>query len=205
VTRCRPADNPFRSKAVATLRYRCQPEVMLERFAQLGQRAALVGPHGCGKSTLRQDLCAELAARGLAIDGVELQTNQEHPLRSTWRRLRAHSRAGGLVWIDGAEQIAPWRWRLLKRGLRGPLLITTHRPGRLPALHQHTRDDTLALSLCAQLIGEHSAREHREHILTRYRDVDGNCRELFRALYDDCASGAVGEAFSGTARQASPL
>ncbi len=63
-------DNPFAVQRVLTIRYRFLDGSwgdLLERLAALGFRAALVGPHGHGKTTLLEDLGARLDGRGFRV------------------------------------------------------------------------------------------------------------------------------------------
>src|SRR5437773_2054864 len=66
----RACDNPFAVDRVLAQRYRvCDMtwEEIDNRFERLGRRAAIIGAHGRGKTTLLEDFTARLAARGWSI------------------------------------------------------------------------------------------------------------------------------------------
>ena len=72
----RARDNPFAVQRVHAIRYRLAGitwEELLERLAALGFRAALVGPHGHGKTTLLEDLGARLAEEGFRVRAATLR------------------------------------------------------------------------------------------------------------------------------------
>ena len=79
----RPRDNPFSAERLDTLAYKCQPtffEDLLERLALFNYRAAIVGPHGSGKSALLEALAPKLRGRG--FDTSLLQVTAESALRA---------------------------------------------------------------------------------------------------------------------------
>lgn len=183
----RPADNPFRVDRVLGLRYRIELAPLLRRFARFDHRAALVGPRGSGKSTLREDLCRRLEQGGWRTRCLELHADEALPSGGAWRELAAFQAAGDLrlVAIDGAEQLGRWRWRRIVSQLPGPLLITTHRPGRLPTLHHHRVDPTLLRALVAELVGDDEAARLAPRCDALFAQHGGNLRDCLRALYDD--------------------
>lgn len=189
----RPADNPFRVDRVLTLRYRTDLDALVQRLVELGQRAALVGPHGSGKSTLREDLEHALTERGWRCRGLELHADEPLPPAAAWRELRAFQHAGArhLVTVDGWEQLPPWRRWWLRRRLAGPLLITSHRADALPTLHHHAVEPALLRDLVRELTGESTAAlaERCDRLFERHR---GNLRDCLRALYDDWQAGRIG-------------
>ncbi len=133
--------------------------VWLRRFdEELNSRAAIVGPHGSGKSTLMAHLLPKLGIvryREILGQPVELppamaanETGREilwfsirrdcTPSRQLWAS-RPLWQPGGLLAIDGFEQLPLLsRWLILaSTRLRGiGLLVTAHRnPGLKPLLH----------------------------------------------------------------------
>jgi hypothetical protein len=182
------ARNPFRSERIDGLRYRLDEtgwSELLARFAALGHRAALVGPEGSGKTTLREEIEERLAARGWRI--VRAQLSADH--KPTWRMLApllSHLGKNVLLTVDGAEQMSRLQWwRLcLKTNIAGGVLITSHRRGLLPTLREHSVDAALARDLVRELVGAKQAECLGDVIGDLFIRQHGNVRELLRALYD---------------------
>jgi DNA polymerase III delta prime subunit len=81
--------------------------------------------------------------------------------------------------VDGAEQLTRLQWFRL-RLRRGGLVVTTHRRGMLPELHECRTSPALlreiASSLGVELTEDECSALHRRHA--------GNIRESLRELYD---------------------
>ncbi|HEY3571561.1 MAG TPA: hypothetical protein VGP73_26785 [Thermoanaerobaculia bacterium] len=181
----RARDNPFAVRRVHAIRYRLSGvtwEELLERLATLGFRAALVGPHGHGKTTLLEDLGARLAERGFQIRTATLRQGERWlgPARSA--ALFRDPDPRDLLLVDGAEQLDPLSWwtlRLRSRGAAG-LIITSHRPGLLPTLHEHRTTPELLAGIVTDLEGTADEGEIAE-LFARHR---GDLRLALRELYD---------------------
>lgn len=164
----RARDNPFRVERLHGLRPRIDVPLadLLARWESMGGRAALVGPHGTGKTTLIEALRVELGNPPL------LRLSEER------RRLPSELPAGTLL-IDGAEQLDGRDWRkVVERP--GRLLVTAHRPGLLPTLWESRSSETLLDALLEDL-GAGAWRVQARPLLAAH---GGNLREVFRALYD---------------------
>lgn len=180
-------DNPFRSARVEALTFRFDPSqwrVLTDRLVAMDHRGALVGPKGTGKTTLLTELERRLEAEGWRIVRWRLREERKRP---TDEELIAAQSAGpgDLITVDGAEQL-PWlHWRRLRRLSRrcGGLIITTHRPGRLPTLHGHQTSPELLADLVSELLERPVSVERIEGLFRVHR---GNIRDCLRALYDDC-------------------
>ena len=111
----RARDNPFRVRRVLDLRYRLNGgwEPLLERLADLGYRAALVGPEGSGKTTLLEDLEERLEAQGWRFLRLRLSRERRRLDRGDWSRLERVG-PGILITVDGVEQLSWWGWRRLE-------------------------------------------------------------------------------------------
>src|SRR5438067_315727 len=127
-------DNPFAAERVFE-RIRYHPvdlswREILSRLESLNYRAAIVGPHGTGKTTLTEDLMPHLESLGFRCRLIWLN---EGSRAIDWRELTELTPAD-IVLLDGAEQLSPTKWWLFRRRTRraGGLVITTHLPGRLP-------------------------------------------------------------------------
>jgi hypothetical protein len=117
--------------------------------------------------------------------------NDTSPLdRPTRRQLMSQLRNDEIVLLDGADAIGPATWTLLKhRILRqaAGLVITTHRPGRLPTLI----DCATTPGLLGVIVNELLPQEHdiEGPTLDRlFHCYQGNIRNCLRELYDLCAS-----------------
>ena len=182
----RARDNPFATHRVLAVRYRLQgiswPE-LVERFAGLGSRAALVGPEGSGKTTLLEDLGERLAGQGFRLRPVTLVRGQSRLPPAEEESLLADLDATDLLLIDGADQLGHLSWRRLRRRSRaaGGLLVTSHRTGLLPTLHRCVTTPELLAELVREILsGEEPAVDPRA-LFTRHR---GNLRTALRELYD---------------------
>jgi hypothetical protein len=187
-------ENPFRVARVRTaIRYAppaAEPDAsragamgLLPRLAALDHRAAIVGPHGSGKTTLLEDLEHVLAQRGFRILHLRLDTDgprlpREWPVSA--RRLGARD----IVCLDGAELLGPVAWarfRWQARRARG-LIVTTHRPGRLPTLIVCRTSPALLDRIVRRLApDELTAAPPVAELFARH---GGNVRDALRELYD---------------------
>ena len=184
----RARDNPFRTERVLQIRYRMRDTTwpqLLARLERLRFRAALVGPQGAGKTTLLEDLQERLSQTGFGTLCIRLDDEQ----RSFESRF-LDSLFGGLtgneiILFDGAEQMSPlawWRFQRRSRRARG-LIITTHRPGRLPTLLECRTTAELLAGIASELLGEDLERvqSKAEMLYQKYR---GNLRDALREWYD---------------------
>jgi len=188
-------DNPFAVDRLDQLGFRLLDDswdALLQRLAGLDFRASVVGPHGSGKTKLLGELARRLQASGHRVKRLRL--NEQQPafsrtfLQDFWRNLAA----ADIVTLDGAEQlsrIAWWRFRRRSRAARG-LIVTSHRPGLLPTLIECRTKRELLMDLLEQLLGgqDQTVCIEAERLYERH---DGNIREVWRALYDQCAEGVL--------------
>jgi hypothetical protein len=185
VSGCRAHDNPYRAQRTEALRYRLDEagwEALLGRFAALGRRGAIVGPHGSGKTTLLAELEARLEEGGWRIRRLRLNTARRSPGADEWNAALRDAGPRDLLAIDGAEQLGALRWlavRLASRRLGG-LIVTAHAPGLLPTLFE-TRTHA---ALFSSLVSELDARAKAGDVAAAFASAKGNVRDALRALYD---------------------
>lgn len=184
----RARDNPFATVHLHRLSYRFQGaswDELLDRLQRLGWRAAIVGPHGSGKTTLLEALAEQLRQRG--FETCRLRLSEAHPRFAPGEcdNFLRDLHAGRIVLLDGAEQMGHWAWRRFERHTRdgGGLIITTHRPGRLPTLLTCETTPDLLGDVVRELLPNAPALS-----VATTRDLffrhGGNLREALRELYD---------------------
>ena len=100
------------------LRYRLSGttwDEILARLAALGHRAAVIGPHGRGKTTFLEDLAVRLEERGFRIRGVTLHEGERRLTTEQERTLFLDIDPQDCLLLDGAEQLAAGAWRRVER------------------------------------------------------------------------------------------
>jgi hypothetical protein len=185
--------NPFSTCFVrpGALRYRFPPSAgvvpLVDQLQRHGWSAQIVGAHGSGKSTLLHTLAPELRRRGRDLAWLTLHAGQRSLGAEHWWSARRWN-ASTQVIVDGHEQLGPLARRRLHRLCRrtqGGLLITTHRPTRMPVL-AHTG---CGLAMVQQLVTELTAgcapgRITPADVASCYAAHQANVRDTFFALYD---------------------
>ena len=179
--------NPFRVDRLHGLRIRLPGETVagvVDRFIEAGCYGALVGPHGTGKTTLIEEMLPLLRLRG--YPPARLRLNEEdHPHVATRvEQWLSETAATQLLVLDGAEQLGFFQWRRFKRqALRyAGLLITTHRPGRLPTLLRTDSSVQLLAMVVRELVPDNSLSPL--FLTALFRRHRGNLRDCLRELYD---------------------
>lgn len=180
----RPADNPFAVQRVLEIRYRLPPDLawkdLLDRLETLRWRAAIVGPHGHGKTTLLEDLAPRIAGRGFRVRTVSLREAHPRLDRAEEELIRGLGPEDVLL-LDGAEQLGWLSWTAVRLRTRraGGLVITSHRPGLLPTLFECQTSPELLAGIVEELAGPPDVEVGE--LWTRHR---GNVRDALRELYD---------------------
>jgi len=189
--------NPFATEHLAKIRYQFEGDSLtglVERFASLHQRAALVGPEGHGKTTLQRELAAQYEARGVTVHWIRLTRDCPVLPRTAIAELRRLLTPDDLLCIDGAEQMNWWTWRKLMRSLPGQTacLITTHQPGLLPTLKQCQTTPELLDRLVKELLRAEYPdwNVSTADLFARHR---GDLRQCLFELYDAYAAGELHE------------
>lgn len=184
--------NPFRTDRLEQLPFVFPPgwsmDRLVDRLHAVGGRGAVVGMHGTGKTTLLGELGAALASRGWYVI-------QERCDRAVGRRhgLLAELATAGpsaAVLLDGAGSWSLVWWRRVMKATAGAgrLVITTHRPGRLPTLLRTGSSPELLDRLVTRLAPRR--RPELEPLLPElHRRHRGNCHTILLELYDRVAHG----------------
>ncbi len=190
----RARDNPFATERVLRLRYQFRNATndgwpaLLTRLKSMHYRAAIAGPHGSGKTTLLEDLGQQLQEQGFQLHSIFLnEQDRTYPIEFV-RRVRGGLTQNDIILFDGCERLGPLNWRRFRWQTRhaGGLIITTHRPGRLPLLRRCETDPELLDDLVRRLWGN-GVLPARTDIRRLYEAHCGNLREALRELYDKVA------------------
>lgn len=186
------ADNPFRVQRIHALSYRAPDfdrDALLTRLEALDYRAAVVGPHGHGKSTLLNELAEALAARGWTCHRLFSNTEKCGVPPDFYAGIVPSLGRHDIVLHDGADLLNLAQWTRFSRAVRkaGGLVITSHRKGRLPTLFECRTSEPLMLELLAEL-APGDADQLAPHAKVLLEEHRGDLREVFLALYDLYAS-----------------
>ena len=182
-----PRHNPFRAERLDCLPFVFENSSLAELLARLEFlkfRAAIIGAHGRGKSTLLEALAAPLQARGWKVLRLRLDSQTRDFPRALWREKLPALGARDFILLDGAEQLS---WVNRKRFLRAArpaagVLLTAHRQGILPTLCECPSSSQLLHSLILQLAPDWNQNENFSVAL--FHRHDGNLRDALRELYD---------------------
>jgi hypothetical protein len=187
----RPSRNPFSTRNV-------RPGVLpflfpagttaadlVARLRRNGWWGQIVGPHGCGKTTLLRALLPALQTAGRTIRLIELHAGDRLPVshaeRDRWDETT-------LVVVDGYEQLGWLARRWLRRSCRrrrSGLLVTTHRPTGLPDLWDAAMTLELAQTLTRSLLDPADSTPIRaDDVAQAFQQCQGNLRETWFCLYD---------------------
>lgn len=185
-------ENPFATDRLERIEFRLEPGTtwagLEERFVALGCRAALVGPHGSGKTTLAEQLAARWRDRGWEVRMIRLSEESSRLSASDWDWLVGGLNSGHRIIVDGAEQWPWWVWRRFARASRpaNGVLITSHQSRRWPTLYECRTSSALLRELVGELAGSNSdpLAGASQALFERHR---GNLRDALRELYDFCA------------------
>lgn len=187
-------ENPFRAELVDSLAYRAPTfcwERLLDNLRRSNFRGAIVGDHGRGKSTLLRELAARLTAAGERVHLLELHQEDRPRASQLVEQWCADIEPDRVVLLDGAEQLSWWPWRQLLRSMRTQrgLVITTHKPGRLPTLWHCETTPELFYELTRELAGQldRELAEPAVPLRSQLREIflrsRGDVRQCLRKLY----------------------
>lgn len=201
----RARDNPFAVSRVLAIRSRLAGVTwneLLDRLEAFEFRAALVGPHGHGKTTLLEDLAPRLEDRGFRLRSATLRAGDRRFSAAQEETLFADLSGRDLLLVDGAEQLGRLSWLALRRKSRaaGGLVITSHRAGLLPTFHECRTTPELLEGIVRDLLGPEAETVDPgpAELWQRHR---GNVRDALRELYDVWADRPVTASAARTGAQ----
>jgi hypothetical protein len=188
--------NPFRADRIEALRYRLDEaswRALLDRFVAHERRGVLVGPHGSGKTTLREEIERRLRADGFTVRSLVLGDDR----RVAWSDLRtlvADADAQTVISLDGIDRMSSLLWWRFRRSTTtiGGILATSHVCGRLPVLHHHETSADLVRSLIQELTDAATATTLHSRCAVLFERHRGDVRACLRSLYDEFADHADG-------------
>lgn len=193
--------NPFASDAIDRVPYRFRIGDWtdnLDRLQALSFHASIVGSKGTGKTTLLEQLPANLKSRfsiSTLFQRIPL-ARQAHSSLVT--RLLEEKRHGKILLVDCLERLSFLnRVRLMggKRIAQGGLIVTCHRRCRLPEWIRCT-SSRRTLGHVLEHLATHIDPQEKVGLwndATLHLAVsNGNIREVLRFLYDRTAEGRYG-------------
>jgi len=183
----KPRLNPFASHRIDNLAYRLAGNDwinILGKLNRLNYRAAVIGPHGSGKTTFLEELATKLSAGGHHIHSVFINTNRPWMTSKELKTLRQQAKTKAIIFLDGADLLSWVQWlhiRFLVQQAKG-LIITEHRPIRLPTLIQCHPSVEILDDMIGELCGPDGVqlRPFARTLFDRHR---GNMHDVFRDLY----------------------
>ena len=183
-------ENPFRTSIVESLPYLFESGDLhqrLRRLKELHYRAALVGPHGVGKTTLLHALGDALEAQGLLVTRFRVFREER---RLDWGEVQCAG-GRGVVLLDGYDELSTvyriklWRAHSDFQGL----LLTSHEGCFLPMLEE-CRSSPILLGRLLTMIIAIDLDEVMPLALYLHRLHKGNIRDVFAELYRMQSTGA---------------
>ena len=185
------AENPF---SASRLRPGAMPYLFadgqdarqfVERLRNAGWWAAIVGPHGSGKSALLAMLVPQIEQAGRQTVLVELHDGQRRMPLDLRRELQPDT--SGVLIVDGFEQLGFLSRISVKRTCRRRrwgLLVTAHEPVGLPELLRTEVDLDAAEQIVRRLQRGYPPLVTAEDVAEPFSRHAGNVREMLFEFYD---------------------
>ena len=185
------SDHPLRISQLERLLFRLPAEfggwpAVQAKLERLNYRAALVGPHGSGKTTCLLELARRQRQSGRRVEVLFTNAESGAKIPAEWRETLADVDEDALVIADGYDVLSMRHRWLLRTRLRprGGLLVTAHRRAALPTLMRTRVTPALLGELADALYAEHpDARPSDATLAQQLAQCHGNAREVFRRLY----------------------
>ena len=188
--------NPFAIKHVIRIPYVFEEgnwKCHLARLQSLNFRAAIVGPQGCGKTTLLEELVQRLPATFDVATFHLFLPQEKHLHEEMLLEALQESAQDKILLVDGIERLSFFQRRRLYRETRNRagLVVNVHHKCRLPTWVKCRPNMSLLFILLAQLrLNTPVIRFAAEVYFRKFR---GNVREVFRSLYDDFSAGRISQ------------
>jgi hypothetical protein len=181
-------DNPFATDRIERL-LEFEPrwagaswDSIFDDWNALDRRAAIVGPHGSGKTTFLRAFESRLNTRGEAVTRYFLNDRCPTLTSDDWHHLESRPGDGGVIFLDGAERLGWSAWRrFAKLVAASSVLVTQHRQSRWPTLLQMQSSPALLAHLIDKAAGASFTADEVEHLYDRH---GGNLREALWECYD---------------------
>lgn len=182
----RPCDNPFNAQRLDTLPYVEYDHALADVACKLKRhryRGALVGPHGCGKTTMLQALGDQLMEHGLTPLPLFINSDQRGTLPGDWTRTIRRARRTDALLLDGYDLLPFWArvWALSVSKRAGALVVTAHQQTHLTTVARLCTSPELLQQLIQRLAPSVNGTIDADRL---YRDTQGNLRDALRKAYD---------------------
>lgn len=187
---CLARENPFAAHRFESIPYRFESgdwESNLRLLSGMRYRAAVVGPHGSGKTTLMLELVEKLSQHGQTVVYHLIAGDSAVRENQFSTCLDAVRNPNTVAVMDGIERFNVWqRQRLFFASAGKPgFIVTVHRSCRLPTWIRCRPSIELMEELLDVLGRADSITTANARRL--YAKTRGNLRDVFRGLYDECA------------------
>jgi len=155
----------------------------------------IVGPHGCGKTTLTIAIAESFAKQGISTRWITIRGRSKQDVVRFDQYLPLSSAEGQpqILVVDGIESVNWLQRSCMLQQFRKrywAVVLTTHRPlARIKVLTELRPSLAKFNDLCEQLlIGSQSQNNWSEKTKLAYQNANGNFREAFFELYDEFES-----------------
>ncbi|MCK5000542.1 MAG: hypothetical protein KAS23_13450 [Anaerohalosphaera sp.] len=186
----KPCDNPFRScrvDAVEFVSFDHTVEQLYENFCRMDYKAAIVGQHGRGKSTLLRQIAQRLNSDSVPARLIFI--NDTVPFTSSMQKSFIRDiHPDSVVLVDGIDQLGWFRrhrlLRCLSKKCRG-ILVVSHGRSKLPTLTECTSSPELLTQLVKTLLS-HQSLPMIDNAMIKdiFQRHNGNIRNCLSELYD---------------------
>jgi len=187
----KPRLNPFATHRIDNLKYQFVTknwDAILVDLEQLLYRAAIVGPHGFGKTTFLNELGEILFLKGFSIYPIFINLKNRRLSLAQLKKMVLKINTQTIILFDGADLLDAWYWHILNvlffKKAKG-IVITAHHPTRLPTLF-HCQTNIEILDHIIEELNETNDKSFFPLSHTLFKKHQGNIREVLRDLYMEC-------------------